>query len=135
MRIGILVSLAMAIAFSSPAWADGPGNAKAGETIFKKCKVCHTVQKDGKNKVGPNLFGVVGRTPGTAPKYKYSPSYMKAAENGLVWNEDTIFKYLANPKAFMREITQNKKARSKMVFRLKKEDQRRDVIAFLKTQM
>ena len=109
------------------------GDAAAGESVFKKCKACHTSESGGKNKIGPNLFGIVGRQAGTAPGFKYSPSYVAAGEGGLMWSGDTIFEYLADPKAFIREVTGDKKAKTRMVFKLKKEDDRLDVIAFLET--
>ena len=113
--------------------ASAQGDADAGEAVFKKCKACHTSEAGGKNKVGPALFAVVGRQAGTAPGFKYSPSYVDAGEGGLTWSVDTIFEYLLDPKAFMREVTGDKRAKSRMVFKLKKEDDRRDVISFLET--
>ena len=68
------------------------------------------------------------------PKFKYSKSYVTAGEKGLVWNADEVFEYLENPKAFIRKASENDKARTKMVFRLKKEAERADVIAYLETQ-
>ena len=44
----------------------------AGEKVFRKCKVCHTLEEGGKKKIGPNLFGISGRTSGTAEGFKYS---------------------------------------------------------------
>ena len=109
------------------------GDAAAGETVFKKCKACHTAESGGKNKIGPNLFAIVGRQAGTADGFKYSPSYVTAGEGGLTWAADTIFAYLADPKAFIRDITGDKRAKTRMVFKLKSEDDRNDVIAFLET--
>ena len=113
--------------------ASAEGAAAAGESVFKKCKACHTSESGGKNKIGPNLFGIIGRQAGTAPDFKYSPRYVAAGEGGLMWSGDTIFEYLADPKAFIREVTGDKKAKTRMVFKLKKEDDRLDVIAFLET--
>ena len=109
------------------------GDPATGENVFKKCKACHTSELGGKNKIGPNLFGIVGRQSGTAPDFKYSPSYLQAGEGGLAWDADTIFAYLADPKAFVGEITGDKKAKTRMVFKLKKETDRHNVIAFLET--
>ena len=109
------------------------GDAAAGETVFKKCKACHTAESGGKNKIGPNLFAVVGRQAGTVDGFKYSPSYVAAGEGGLVWAAESIFEYLLDPKAFMREVTGDPKAKTRMVLKLKKEDDRHNVIAYLET--
>ncbi len=130
---GLGLALAAAVAlFGSFAWAEG--DAAKGKTVFKKCKACHTIEEGGKNRVGPKLFGVMGRQAGTVPKFRYSKSYVAAGEKGLVWNDDAVFEYLADPKAFIRKASENEKARSKMVFKLKKEADRWDVIEYLKTQ-
>ncbi len=113
--------------------ASAQGDAAAGEKVFKKCKACHTSDSGGKNKIGPNLFGIVGRQAGTAPGFRYSPSYVAAGEDGLAWDADAIFEYLVDPKAFIRSVTGDKKAKTRMVFKLKKEAARRDVIAFLES--
>lgn len=74
------------------------GDASAGETVFKKCAVCHVVDKD-QNKVGPSLHGVIGRTAGTHPNYNYSKAMTDAGKGGLVWDEASLRDYLHNPKA------------------------------------
>lgn len=127
------LAIAALVAALGAAPAAAQGDAAAGEAVFKKCKTCHTAESGGKNKVGPNLFAIVGRQAGTGASFKYSPSYVEAGEAGLTWSTDTIFAYLADPKAFMREITGDKKAKTRMVFKLKKEGDRHDVIAYLGT--
>ena len=59
------------------------------------CGVCHTAEKGAANKIGPNLFGVVGRKSATAPGYMYSPAMMKAA---LTWDVPTLQVYLMGPQ-------------------------------------
>jgi cytochrome c len=121
------VSLAMfaAIAvFASPALADG--DAAKGKNVFKKCMACHDAV-EAKDKVGPNLVGVVGRTAGTLESFasKYSQAMKDAGAAGLVWDEANIAEYVKDPKG--------KIAGNKMAFAgLKKDDEIDDVIAYLK---
>ncbi len=61
---------------------------------FGACRACHTVQKGGRNGIGPNLYGVVGRAAAAAPGFTYSPA-MKASK--LRWDEATLGEYLAAP--------------------------------------
>jgi cytochrome c len=110
------------LAAAQPAWADG--DADAGAKVFRKCKACHTLDASGKHRIGPNLYGVVGRKSGATEGYNYS-STMKDA--GVVWNEESLDKYLENPKDFL--------PKNKMAFAgLKKEQDRKDVIAYLEQQ-
>src|SRR6056297_3844759 len=106
-------------------------NAEAGEKIFNKCKACHMVGDDAKNRVGPVLTGVVGRPAGTYEGYRYGTSVVDAGEAGLIWDDDTLFAYLAGPQDFLRSYLDDPKARAKVRFRLKDEQDRRDVIAYL----
>jgi cytochrome c len=105
---------------ATPALADG--DVEAGKVVFKQCAICHTIEP-GKKKIGPSLFGVVGRKAGTEPYFDYSPA-MKAS--GKVWDEATLFVYLANPRALVPG--------TKMSFAgLKDETARHNVIAYLAT--
>ena len=101
----------------SPASA---GDVKKGKKVFNKCKACHFVDKE-KNKIGPHLVGVFGRTAGTLEGYKYS----KAMKNsGIVWSAETIAEYLRKPKKYIPG--------NKMTFvGLKKETQITDLLAYL----
>ena len=74
--------------------AEAAGDAAKGKDLFARCMICHTADKDGPNRVGPNLFGVVGRKAGTLPGYSYSTA-MKSS--GITWDEDVLAKYLVAP--------------------------------------
>ena len=127
MRRSLRATLALGMsAFASmPAFAE-PGNVEAGEDVFKKCRACHDVGADAKNKVGPPLNGIIGRKVGTAPDFAYSEANKAFGDKGAVWSEDELFKYLENPLAYM--------PKTKMAFAgLKDEQDRRDVIAYLAT--
>jgi cytochrome c len=113
--VGVL-SLAAVLAATGVARAD-----EDGEKVFKKyCMACHTVEA-GKNKIGPSLAGVVGRKAGTAPNFQYSDA-MK--NSGITWSNETLDKYLTDPKATVPG--------NKMAFAgVKKPDERKAVIEFL----
>lgn len=99
--------------------------AANGEKVFNKCKACHALEA-GKHKVGPSLAGVVGRKAGTAEGFtKYKG--LKGAD--WTWSEDALMAYLENPTDFTKSKTGQ---RSSMTFKLKKEDERKAVIEFLK---
>ncbi len=109
------------------------GDAAKGAKVFKKCKACHSLEA-GKNKVGPSLAGIVGRKAGTSAGYKYAAGLKAAGAKGLVWDEKTLSAYLTNPKKYLKSYLGEGRPKNKMTFKLKKEDQRDDVIAFLKTK-
>jgi cytochrome c len=97
-------------------------DVEAGKTAFKKCALCHTVEA-GKNKIGPSLFGVVGRKSATLDNFTYSEAMKKFDHT---WDEETLDKYLADP----REIVPG----TKMIFPgIKDKTERDDVIAYLET--
>jgi cytochrome c len=70
-------------------------NADAGQNAAKKCAVCHTWNKDGKNGQGPNLFDIVGRDVGKHPGFNYSAAFQN---KGGKWTFDDLYTYLKNPK-------------------------------------
>lgn len=75
------------------------GDAAAGKKVFTKCMACHEAAVE-KDKVGPSLHGVIGRTAGTLPSFqaKYSDAMKKAGAGGLVWDETNIAAYMKAPK-------------------------------------
>jgi cytochrome c len=122
----IILGLAVAGMFGGVSVAAAAeGDPAKGENVFKKCKICHQIGEGAKNQVGPQLNGVVGRKAGTIEGFSYSPAMKEAGEKGLTWTDEALHKYVENPKDFV--------PKNKMAFvGLKKEDERDDVIAYLK---
>jgi cytochrome c len=122
MRLPIRSSaLVLVLAFAAPHIA-AAGDVDAGKTDFKKCALCHTTEA-GKNKVGPSLFGVVGRKSASLENYSYSEAMKKFDHT---WDPQTLDTYLADPRAVVPG--------TKMIFPgIKDENERQDVIAYLET--
>ncbi|MEA1671826.1 c-type cytochrome [Nitrospirillum sp. BR 11163] len=125
-------ALAVALAVGGAGTAHAAGDAANGATVFKKCAACHSAEQ-GVNKVGPSLFGVVGRPAGSIGDYSYSPAVRQAATKGLVWSEENIVAYLANPHKYLGDFVGDPSVANKMPFSLADEQQRRDVVAYLKS--
>ena len=86
-------------------------SAEAGARLFKKCKGCHTAGQGGKAKVGPNLFGIVGRNKAGKEGFSYSKAM---ASKGGAWTVEDLFQFLRKPKGFVPG--------TKMIFRGVKKD-------------
>ena len=82
----IFVAIALAVVNQAAA----EGDAAAGEKVFNKCKACHAVGDDAKNKSGPILNGILGAEAGSIEGFKYSKAILAKKEEGLVWDEDTL---------------------------------------------
>ena len=124
-----LTAIALSIA-ASPTLAQ---DVAAGEKIFKKCAACHQVGEGAVNKTGPVLTGIIGRPAATYEGFKYSKSMTAAGAAGHVWDADSIFEYVSNPTKYLRALLDDPRAKAKMRFKLKNEQDRRDVIAYLAT--
>ena len=74
-------------------------DVKRGEVSHNKCIACHTFDKGGRNLVGPNLYGVIGRQKGTEAGFNYSAAFKKAASG--VWTPQDIYQFVKNPKAYI----------------------------------
>ena len=100
-------------------------DAEAGQRVFNQCRACHSINEGGRNGVGPNLHGILGRKAGSSEGFRYSASLREKAEGGLAWNEDMLRAYIANPKAVIP-------AGSMSYPGLRNEQQLNDLLAYLK---
>lgn len=140
------VTLAAAFAaLAAPAFADGhassQGDAASGEEQFnRQCVACHIVADAdgnvlaGRNaKVGPNLYGMAGRQIGSVEGFRYGDSIVEVGEAGNVWTEELFVGYVQDPTNWLRETLDNRRARGKMAYQVRAEDQAFDLYAFLAT--
>ena len=75
------------------------GDIVSGKKIFKKCAACHSINKGGKNKIGPALYNVVGRTVGGVDNYKYSKAL---ASYGKEWTFEELNGFLTKPSSYLK---------------------------------
>ena len=114
------------ILLSSVGLAQADDLAKKGAKVFKKCKACHAVGPDAKNKVGPQLNNLIGRKIGGAEGYKYSDALAAMGAEGTVWTDESLTAFLKKPKDFAPG--------TKMAFSgLKKEKHQKAILAYFKS--
>ena len=100
------------------------GDLGHGGKVFKKCSACHQIASGGKNMIGPNLWGVIGRTAGSVSDYKYSKAMVAY---GKEWTFEEMNSYLIKPQAYVKG--------TKMAFAgLRKEKDRASVILFMNSK-
>ena len=100
---------------------------KAGEAVFEKCKSCHNAQNGGANGTGPNLWGVVGRAPGSHAGFAYSDGMKAFGAKQPIWDYEHIYEFVKGPQKYING--------TKMSFvGLKQQQDRIDVIAYLHAQ-
>ena len=100
------------------------GNFDQGKVVFKKCVACHSISNDGGNKIGPALWGVLGRKAGSVVDYKYSKAM---SEFDKTWDFEAINNFLIKPKDYIKG--------NKMAFAgISKEKDRASVILYLNEQ-
>lgn len=127
-KLGLLgLSAVMLMALAGPASA--AGDAAKGKEAFAKCAICHQVGPGAKTLVGPELNGIVGRKTASVEGYPYSPGMKKLGDDGFVWSEENIDKWIADPKAMLPQSPMA------LAFAgVPDADERANIIAYLKTQ-
>jgi len=114
---------ALAIGLTVATAAQASGDVATGGALFNRCAMCHSNTKGGPNKLGPGLFGVVGRKAGTYPGYSYSNAMKRT---GFVWTSAKLMAYLAAPQQVVPG--------NNMPFAgIANPQQRADVVAYLAT--
>lgn len=99
-------------------------NAEAGKQVFNKCAICHTPGKGDANKVGPNLWGIVGAKTARHSEFAYSSAM--AQRKDVLWSYEELYRYLYSPKKHVPG--------TKMAFAgVKKDEERANLIAYLRT--
>lgn len=83
-------AMLLLVGIGAPAAADGLSSAE-----LQKCKICHALEANGGNRVGPDLHGIFGRKAGTAAGFKASDA-MK--DSGIVWDDESLGKFLRDPQ-------------------------------------
>ena len=122
----LILSMAVAAAASVPGLAFAEGDAAAGQRVFNQCRACHTPEQGGPNRVGPNLWGIVGRRAASIEGFRYSANMREIAEGGHTWTEENLRAYLTNPKAVV--------PRGTMAFAgIRNAEQLTNLIAYLNT--
>jgi cytochrome c len=103
-------------------------NAEAGAAVFKKCAACHSIEKGGPNKVGPDLWDVVNRPIASHGGFAYSSAMKDFSEGGkVVWDYDHLNHFLASPKGYVKGTAMGFAG-------IKKDDERANLIAYLRSQ-
>lgn len=122
-RIFVALLVATGLVLTAGA-AMADGDTVNGEKLFKRCAVCHTASAGAANRIGPNLFGVVGAIAGKrATGFKYSPALSGSA---IVWTDEMLDAWLTSPQKLVPG--------TRMTFAgINNADQRADVVAYLKT--
>ncbi len=128
---------------AAPAFADGhaSGDAAAGEEAFgRQCVSCHIVADAdgnvlaGRNaRTGPNLYDIAARGIGMHPDFNYGDSIVEVGETEMLWTEENFVGYVQDPTGWLRETLDNRRARGKMAYQVRSEEDAINIYAYLAT--
>jgi len=120
------LSIAVVALATAPNLALAAGDAANGKAAFvRQCAICHTVDKGGPNRFGPNLFGILGHKAGTVPGFNYTRAFKSAAD--WTWNEDLVAGWIGAPGQMVPGTAMG-------VFQGVAQSDRDDIVAYLATQ-
>ena len=131
------LSLAAVPAFAQE--TEPQGDVAAGEEQFaRQCVACHVVENEAgeilagrSGRTGPNLYGIAGRPFGAVEDFRYSDALLALNEAGEHWTEEAFVGFVQDPTAWVREVLDDAGARSLMSYRVRQEQQARDLYAYL----
>lgn len=116
-----MAAWALTAALLGVAWPAQAADLGRGEQLFRKCVSCHTLEANGRNRVGPRLHGLFGRQAGAVADFRYSDALKSS---GIIWNDQTLDSYLRDAEAFVPG--------TKMYGGLSLDQDREDLIAYLR---
>lgn len=93
----LLLATAAATLVAGASYAEG--SVEDGKKVFRRCKSCHAVGEDAKNKIGPVLNNIVDQPVGQNPDFRYSDGMIAAANDGVIWDEEALAKFLSKPRS------------------------------------
>lgn len=134
-----LAVFVMLVGLASPVFAEG--DVANGEAQFsRQCVACHVVRDNDGDvlagrtaKAGPNLYNFADSVVGTVDGFRYGDSIVQAGEAGATWTQENFVAYIQNPTDWLRETLDNRRARSKMGYKVRSDKEAADIYAYLAT--
>lgn len=125
--LALVVLCAGAAGASEPGGEAAAGDPERGAELFSQCKGCHEIGEGARNRIGPHLNGIFGRHAASVDGFRYSRSLERAGADGLVWTDETLDAFIADPRSLA--------TRTRMSYRgMKDPRDRADLMAFLRLQ-
>ena len=121
---------------ASPVLADDVEDG--AEAFDRQCSSCHMIKDGdetlaGRGRNAPNLYGIAGRAPGTDDFRNYGDSLVAAGQTGIVWDEEQFVVYVQDPTDWLRATTGDNRARSKMGYKVRNDEDAEALWAYLAT--
>jgi cytochrome c len=124
--LSAIAAVAAAALLAPPNPGLAAGDAVKGKVAFvRQCAICHTAEKDGPNRFGPNLFGILGQKAGTVAGFSYTRAFKAAAD--WTWNEDLVGGWIGAPGLMVPGTAMG-------VFQGVAQSDRDDIVAYLATR-